>query len=131
MATYMCNDSFYLNGDDNRNCTIGEAGTSIGMWTGQEPQCVRKLVISLLINTCRLNTAIECPPLEPITNGVVIYAPNTTPNYDLGTVATYACNTGFVLDLSLGVSEMRTCVDDNGLDAIGVFDRQAPRCICK
>ena len=26
---------------------------------------------------------------------------------------------------------MRTCVDDDGLDAIGVFDRQAPRCVRK
>ncbi|XP_064386632.1 sushi, von Willebrand factor type A, EGF and pentraxin domain-containing protein 1-like [Halichondria panicea] len=115
MATYMCNDSFYLNGDNNRNCTIGEARTSIGMWTGQEPQCV----------------PIECPSLQPITNGVVIYAPDTTPDYDLGTVATYACNAGFVLYLSLGGCEIRICVDDNGLDAVGVFDRQAPICIRK
>ncbi len=60
-----------------------------------------------------------------------MYAPDTTPNYDLGTVATYACDPGFVLDLSLGGSEMRMCVDDNGLDAVGVFDRQAPRCVRK
>ncbi len=77
-------------------------------------------------------TAIECLPLDPINNGAITYAAaDTTPNYDLGTVATYACDTGFVLDLSLGGSEMRTCVDDNGLDAIGVFERQAPRCIGK
>ncbi len=76
-------------------------------------------------------TAIECPPLQPITNGFITYAPDNTSDYDLGTVATYACNAGFVLDLSLGGSEMRTCVDDNGLDAIGVFDRQAPICVRK
>ena len=52
-------------------------------------------------------------------------------DFDLGTVATYACDAGFVLDLSLGRSEMRMCVDDDGLDAIGVFDRQAPRCVRK
>ncbi len=75
--------------------------------------------------------AIVCRTLSNITNGVITYAPNTTPNYDLGTVATYACTPGFVLDLSLGGSEMRTCVDDNGLDAIGVFDNQEPRCIRK
>ena len=76
-------------------------------------------------------TAIECLPLDSITNGVITYATDTTPNYDLGTVATYACNPEFVLDLSLGGSMTRTCVDDDGLDAIGVFDRQAPRCIGK
>ena len=36
-----------------------------------------------------------------------------------------------MLDLSLGGSMTRNCVDDNGLDAIGEFNNQAPRCICK
>ncbi len=75
-----------------------------------------------------LHTAIICRTLPDIPNGFITYAPDTTPDYDLGTVAIYACDTGFVLDLSLGGSEMRTCVDDNGLDA---FDRQAPICIRK
>ncbi len=75
--------------------------------------------------------AIECPPLPAITNGVITYAADTTSDYDLGTVATYTCNAGYFLDLSFGGFEMRTCVDDNGLDAIGVFDRQAPRCVRK
>ena len=83
---------------------------------------------NIIANYC---TVIQCSPLMAITNGVITYDPDITPNYDLGTVATYDCDTGFVLDLSLGGSEMRTCVDDNGLDAIGVFDRQAPRCIGK
>ena len=78
-----------------------------------------------------LYLAIECPPLDPIINGFINYAPNNTPNYDLGTVATYNCDAGFVLDLSLGGSVTRTCVDDNGLDAIGEFNNQAPRCIRK
>ena len=77
------------------------------------------------------HTAIQCSSLKPIPNGVITYALDNTPNYGLGTVATYACDTGFVLDVSLGGSEMRTCVDDNGLDAEGVFDRQAPRCVRK
>ena len=78
-----------------------------------------------------LYLAIECPPLDPIINGFINYAPNNTPNYDLGTVATYNCDAGFFLDLSLGGSAFRTCVDDNGLDAIGEFNNQAPRCIRK
>ena len=78
-----------------------------------------------------MHTAIQCPLLESIGNGSIIYVPNTTPSYGLGTVATYACDAGFVLDLSLGGSEMRTCVDDNGLDAIGMFDNQASKCVRK
>ena len=63
-----------------------------------------------------------------ITNGFIRYAPDTTPNYALGTVATYSCNTGYVLDLSVG-SASRTCMDDdNAVDMIGVFDGQAPTC---
>ena len=76
-------------------------------------------------------TAIECPPLDPITNGVITYAPDTTSNYDLGTVATYDCNAGFVLDLSQGGSMTRTCFDDLDNDAEGVFSGQEPRCIRK
>ncbi len=75
--------------------------------------------------------AIQCLPLDPIINGVITYAIDTTPNYDLNIVATYACDAGYFLDLSLGGSEMRTCVDDDGLDAIGKFNNQAPRCIRK
>ncbi len=53
-------------------------------------------------------------------------------NYSLGTVATYACNAGFFLDISAaGSSATRTCVDDNDNDADGIFDRQAPTCIRK
>ncbi len=76
-------------------------------------------------------TAIECLPLDPITNGVITYAIDTTPNYDLGTVATYECDAGFFLDLSLGGSEMRTCVDDLDNDVEGMFSGQAPACIRK
>ena len=76
-------------------------------------------------------TAIECLPLDPITNGAITYAPDIAFNYDLDTVATYECDAGFFLDLSLGGSMTRTCVDDEDNDAEGVFNRQAPRCICK
>ncbi len=77
------------------------------------------------------HAAIQCPLIPAIPNGVITYAPDNTPNYDLGTVATFTCKTGFVVDLSLGGYEIRTCMDDNGVDAIGVFDRQAPRCVRK
>ena len=74
--------------------------------------------------------AIECLPLPPIDNGFITYAPDNTPNYTLGTEATYACNDGFFLDLSVG-SEMRTCANDDGMDAVGIFNDQAPSCVRK
>ena len=46
-------------------------------------------------------------------------------------MATYSCNAGYVLDLSVG-SKTRTCRDDdNAMDVIGEFDGQAPTCIGK
>ena len=63
-----------------------------------------------------------------IANGVITYAPDSVPNYSLGTTATYSCNTGFSLDLSAGC-ETRTCVDDGDNDAEGVFNGQAPTCV--
>ncbi len=79
-----------------------------------------------------LHTAIECRTLPDIPNGFITYSTDNTSNYDLGTVATYACDPGFVLDLSLGGSEMRICVDDDmDNDAEGVFDNQAPICVRK
>ena len=53
------------------------------------------------------------------------------PNYELGTVATYSCDAGFVLDFTLGGTVMRTCVDDGDNDAEGIFDGQAPICVRK
>ncbi len=50
----------------------------------------------------------------------------------LGTVATYTCNAGFVLDISAtDASATRTCVDDNDNDAEGIFDLEAPICVRK
>ena len=78
-----------------------------------------------------LHAAIECPPLSLIDNGMIIYSPDDTANYELGTVATYVCSSGFRLDFSQGGSETRTCVDDMDNDAEGVFDRLPPRCVRK
>ncbi len=43
IATYMCDDGFILVGDEERNCTVGVAGSAVGRWTGTQPTCVRKL----------------------------------------------------------------------------------------
>ena len=89
------------------------------------------LTANLNLFVLRVNTAaIECEPLDAIANGVITYADDTTPNFDLGTTATYACNEGYFLDLSVGV-RVRTCVDDGDMDALGVFTDQAPSCVRK
>ena len=77
-----------------------------------------------------LNTAIECRVLPVFTNGMIVYATGVTPNFDLGTTATYSCNDGYTLDLSIGV-EVRTCIDDGDNDAVGMFSDQEPACVRK
>ena len=72
-------------------------------------------------------TAIECPPLLAITNGTISYSPDVTPDYDLGTNATYTCEAGFYLE----GNEVRVCMDDDGMDAIGVWSGQEPSCVRK
>ena len=62
-------------------------------------------------------------------NGFITYAPDN--GFNLDTRATYACNSGFILDLSVG-AETRTCVDDNaGADAIGVWSGMEASCLRK
>ena len=60
-----------------------------------------------------------------------MYSSNGTSNYSLGTVATYSCNPGFVLDLSSDGSETSICEDDGDDDAEGVFTGQPPTCTRK
>ena len=38
-----------------------------------------------------------CPELPEIMNGFITYAPDDEADYDIGTVATYECNPGFIL----------------------------------
>ena len=78
-----------------------------------------------------LPPAIECEPLQAISNGMISYSTSGSPNYELGTVATYSCNPGYSLNLDNGGSETRTCVDDGDGDAEGIFNGRAPSCICK
>ncbi len=94
-------------------------------------ECSINIVYFVCLQSSFVLTVIECLPLDPITNGFITYAPDTASNYNLSTVATYECDAGYFLDLSLGGSEMRTCVDDLDNDAEGVFSGQAPACIRK
>ncbi len=61
---------------------------------------------------------------------MIVYATDVTPDFDLSTTATYSCNDGYTLDLSIG-AEVRTCIDDGNNDAVGVFSGQAPACVSK
>ncbi len=83
-------------------------------------------------NLVRSLAGIQCTPLSlpDIPNGMIEYGPDMTPNYMLGTTATYICNDGFFLDISVG-NEVRTCVDDNGLDNLGEFTGSQPTCVRK
>ena len=40
-ATYDCDPGYYLAGNKSRTC---EAGMSSGVWSGQEPMCIRTYV---------------------------------------------------------------------------------------
>ncbi len=53
---------------------------------------------------------------------MISYSPDVTPDYDLGlgTEATYTCEVGFYLE----GNEVRRCLDDDGMDAIGVWSSQ-------
>ena len=62
-------------------------------------------------------TVVDCSTLENPINGVVTFA-NTT----FGSVATYSCNRGFVLD----GNKTRVCQED------GLWSYEAPECFsCK
>ncbi len=65
-----------------------------------------------------------CPALPDITNGAIVYSTDTLAPYDIGTVATYSCNEGYVLT---GGNVERICVDSgDGND--DRFNGEAPSC---
>ncbi|XP_064386513.1 sushi, von Willebrand factor type A, EGF and pentraxin domain-containing protein 1-like [Halichondria panicea] len=103
VATYTCNTGYTLIGGSTSTCG------SDGVWSGSPPKC----------------EVIMCPPLLTITNGTISYSPDVTPDYDLGTEATYTCEAGFYLE----GNEVRVCMDDDGMDAIGVWSGQEPSCV--
>ncbi len=50
--------------------------------------------------------------------------------FALETVATYSCTAGFFLDVSNG-NKVRTCINDNGMDVIGIWSDDPPICVRK
>ena len=81
--------------------------------------------LQLLTDIHVIYTAIECPLLPAITNGLISYFPDVIPRFDLGTGANYTCDDGFYID----ATEARMCMYGNGNDAMGVWSGQEPRCV--
>ena len=53
-----------------------------------------------------------------------MYAADTTPEFEFGTVATHSCDAGF----SLVGGMTRTCMDNDQGDIVGVWSGSAPTC---
>ena len=85
----------------------------------------------MLITALFTHTAIECEPLTAIVNAIISYSTVGSPNYAFETVATYSCNFGFFMDLTVGGSGTRTCGDDGDGNTLGVFSDTAPSCVGK
>ncbi|XP_064388263.1 uncharacterized protein LOC135336419 isoform X3 [Halichondria panicea] len=111
-------DDVSCNGNEERLESCGSRGYEVHNCGHHEDAGVRCLAAG---------TALQCPPLQPI-NGIISYSPDLTPDFDIGTVVTYSCNVGFVLDLTSGRSETRTCTAsiDN---TMAVWIGREPRCI--
>ena len=44
-----------------------------------------------------LYAGVVCEPSDPTSNGFITYSPRLTPQYDVGTTASYHCADGYVL----------------------------------
>ena len=61
---------------------------------------------------------------------MISYSPDVIPYYKLGTEATYTCEAGFYINIT-EANQVRRCMDDNGMDAIGGWSGQEPSCVRK
>ena len=68
-------------------------------------------------------TGITCPPLENLLNGQFSYSPSQ--ENPIGTVATFICDQGYLLD----GNSTRVCMDDDRADTIGVWSGEDPTCL--
>ena len=69
-----------------------------------------------------LSSTAQCPELPPIENGSITYDPDMTPDFDIGTDATYECDPGFIL---VGVM-VRNCTV--AIDGTGEWSEEPPTC---
>ena len=86
------------------------------------------LFLNVVLITCFnfISTAV-CDELSAIANGGISYVQSDlTPDFGVGTVATYSCLDGYQLITNPG-DEMRTCVDGGDGNG-GVFEGAEPRC---
>ncbi|XP_064386348.1 sushi, von Willebrand factor type A, EGF and pentraxin domain-containing protein 1-like [Halichondria panicea] len=95
MATYTCDTGYTTSGATPITCMSDD--TSAGTWSPSPPTC----------------TIVTCPVLTSPTNGALF-----TPNLNYLTIATYSCDTGYVLTGSAA----RRCQAD------GVWSGVAPTC---
>ena len=62
-----------------------------------------------------------------LVNGMVSYVVDTTPEFEIRTIATHTCSADFALVGSL----TRTCMVDDQADVVGVWSGSAPTCARK
>ncbi|XP_064397056.1 sushi, von Willebrand factor type A, EGF and pentraxin domain-containing protein 1-like isoform X3 [Halichondria panicea] len=92
VATFTCSESYIVTGDSTRTCLL------TGMWSGIQPSCER----------------VDCGLLTDPQFGSVTLTPGT----GLGSVTTYACNTGYEPSSTTD----RTCLGS------GVWSGDMPTC---
>ncbi len=68
-----------------------------------------------------------CDSLPPLENGAVAYSLNQTMLLSFGTVATYTCDTGYVMSAGEAV---RSC-DGDDASTIGYWTGPDPVCTCE
>ena len=74
-------------------------------------------------------SGIECPLLPDLTNGVITYMEDMTPNFELTTMAIHECNEPGYTRVG---PRIRTCVRSSDPNSpIGVWDQTAPTCVRK
>ncbi|XP_064384964.1 uncharacterized protein LOC135333878 isoform X2 [Halichondria panicea] len=105
-ATYSCNDGFFIEGEQTRNCT-GDGSSVNGEWTGVSPVCA----------------AVMCPVLIDPTNGMIMYTEIPSGSLGFMEMATYSCNAGFGLS---GGDPVRTC--EGAAGSSGDWTETAPTC---
>ncbi len=107
-----------------KTSTIGQS-VQLTMLCICTKSCINSFSVIILIY---LNAAIECPLLDTITNSKITYSTDTSPNYSLGTTATYSCSEGYFLEVTASTNVVRTCVANDVMDAIGVWNGSTVEC---
>ena len=134
IATYSCNEGYALVGDKQRVCVDDDQLDTIGQWNGSvscegelfEPATeIHICPTHFVYNTCISPlAAIVCPALDELENGQITYDVDNATDFALDTIAMHTCNKGY----SLVGQFIRTCMDDDQMDTIGVWSEVAPSC---